>query len=176
MVGGYRGQNKRLPSVRFIRMMLDYNPDTGILTWKVNHYGRIQGEVAGQIDQYGYRVVHLKNVGWRACRLIWKLYTGQDPGAREIDHINRLPNDDRWDNLRLAKRWQQTVNAQTKIGVSGVRGVIKSRLKWCAVIHFNGNYLNLGTFDTIEQAAEARKLAEETYHGNFSVNHKPKER
>lgn len=44
---------------------------------------------------------------------------------------------------------------------SGVRGVYFVRGKWMAKIVFQGKQYHLGTFDTIEDASQARKTAEE---------------
>ena len=53
-----------------------------------------------------------------------------------------------------------------KNNTSGVKGVFwdKSREKWSASITFQGKKISLGRFDIIEDAAKARKAAEEKYH------------
>lgn len=52
---------------------------------------------------------------------------------------------------------------------SGVRGVCwdKRRNKWNAYIQFKGEKYNLGFFNTIEEAASVRKVAEEKLFGSF---------
>lgn len=51
--------------------------------------------------------------------------------------------------------------------ISGVRGVNKANGKWGARITFQKKAYWLGTFDTIEQATEARRMAEKKIYGNF---------
>ena len=49
---------------------------------------------------------------------------------------------------------------------SGVKGVYRtSRGKWQAAIHIDSKRKHLGTFDTIDEAADARKEAEKEYWG-----------
>lgn len=52
-----------------------------------------------------------------------------------------------------------------KNNASGVRGVYKSERsgKWCAQITFQGKTRYLGSFSTLEEAAEARKKGEELF-------------
>lgn len=52
------------------------------------------------------------------------------------------------------------LSKRNKTGVKGVRWD-KDRLKWAASIYFKGKCYQLGRFDNIEDAIEARKLAEE---------------
>lgn len=50
---------------------------------------------------------------------------------------------------------------------SGVRGVHKANGKWCARIRFKHKSYWLGAYDTKEEAAEARRIAEENMYGDF---------
>ena len=52
-----------------------------------------------------------------------------------------------------------------KNNTSGVRGVYKSERsgKWCAQITFQGRTRYLGSFSTLEEAAEARKKGEQLF-------------
>lgn len=56
-----------------------------------------------------------------------------------------------------------------KNNTSGVRGVswIKSRSKWIAQIMFKGKNYYLGGYDTLEEAARIRKIAEQKMFGEF---------
>ena len=57
----------------------------------------------------------------------------------------------------------------TKANKSGIVGVNwdKARGKWQASIRFRGHKYNLGRFDSIEEAAEARATAEQKIFGEF---------
>lgn len=63
------------------------------------------------------------------------------------------------------------INSKTtfKNNTSGIRGVTwdKSRSKWLAQITFKGRNYNLGRYDTIEEAAKIRKIAEQKMFGEF---------
>ena len=54
----------------------------------------------------------------------------------------------------------QKISKNNKTGVKGVRWD-KQRLKWAASIYFKGKCYQLGRFDDINDAIEARKMAEE---------------
>ncbi|MCI6867820.1 MAG: transcriptional regulator [Lachnospiraceae bacterium] len=56
-----------------------------------------------------------------------------------------------------------------KTNTSGVRGVYysKQRNKWIAQIMFKRKCYNLGGYDTLEEAAQVRKIAEDKLFGDF---------
>lgn len=56
-----------------------------------------------------------------------------------------------------------------KNNTSGVRGVVRNKnsQKWVAQIVFKGKNYYLGTYEKIEDAANARKEAEENFFENF---------
>jgi len=63
-----------------------------------------------------------------------------------------------------------------KTNTSGVRGVsfAKNVGKYHAYIQFKGKLINLGYYDTLEEAANIRRIAEENIFGNFLEWHKKK--
>lgn len=91
-------------------------------------------------------------------------------GKREglvIDHINRNKLDNRKCNLRFTTETVNHINSGIPINnSSGVKGVAKTNNgeKWQAYISVNKQRFYLGNYDTIEEAAEARRKAEEKYH------------
>ena len=103
-----------LPSVETIEELLNYDSETGILTWKETKRNRKKGERAGCVDNLGYRVLSCgSNRNFKAHRLIWKLMTGEDPKGT-IDHINGDRDDNRWENLREADMSQQNFNKKSR--------------------------------------------------------------
>ena len=105
---------KPLPSVEKIKSMLDYDSETGFLTWKSSHRNRIKGARAGYVDSLGYRCLPCGGRRYyKAHRLIWKLMTGENPTGT-IDHINGDRDDNRWENLREADMSQQNFNKKTR--------------------------------------------------------------
>lgn len=158
------GRHRPLPSQDALLGDFVYYSDTGELI-------RADGNV-GSLNSDGYRVVYYRGKPWRACRLIWVIMTGDDPGVREVDHRNGLNHDDRWDNLRLADRSSQRMNSlPQKRSKTGVRGVCqRSDGKFTATIVARGKYRWLGSHNTLEQAAAARRSAESEMYGEFSAN------
>lgn len=95
-----------------------------------------------------------------------KLAKGEFP-----DHINGNGLDNRRENLRLATRSQNSINrGKQSNNKSGYKGVSwnKRDKRWTAQITINKHIINLGGFDTPEQAYEAYKEAAKQYHGTFA--------
>ena len=93
---------KPLPPLETLHEALDYNPKTGLLTWRINRLnGILGGAPAGCDDGHGYVQVRLWGRRLKAHRLAWALHHGTDPGLLQIDHVNRNRSDNRVSNLRL---------------------------------------------------------------------------
>jgi hypothetical protein len=145
--------------------------------WKIWNT-KYAGEEAGcaHFSKCGncYRwVVGLSGKSLERSVLVWAWHH-QDQGwpTLEIDHIDSSdPLDDRIENLRLATRSQQGANrAMQSNNTSGYKGVtwdyVKSR--WKAHIRVKGKTINLGHFDTPEQAHEEYKKAAIKYFGEYA--------
>jgi len=87
--------------------------------------------------------------------------TGKLPDE-EMDHKDRDPSNDKWDNLREATSSQNKYNRT----YDGLRGVYRSGSKWWAHVGRNGY---LGTFDTLEEAIIARDAEALRLGGDFAV-------
>ena len=86
-----------------------------------------------------------------------------------VDHINGDPKDNRRENLRVCKPKDNSRNAKKKSEHSIICGVQKkSNGKYRARIMVDRNEIALGTFDTVEEAIEARRQAEIKYFGDYS--------
>ena len=102
-----------------IRDVLDYDPETGDLTWKVASRGTKAGTIAGCLDHHcGYIKITYQYAHYRAHRIAWFLYHGEQPSI--IDHINRDRADNRIANLRSVTQSQNVLN-QGKSGVTWQR-------------------------------------------------------
>lgn len=95
------------------REQIDYNPDTGVLIWKVCKPRIRPGRRAGYPHLKGMRAIVVCGTGFLEHRFIWFWMTGKDPGDLYIDHKNRNPSDNRWQNLRLATHGQNYINSKT---------------------------------------------------------------
>lgn len=85
------------------------------------------------------------------------------PSDREVDHINRIPYDNRRQNLRVCTSLQNKLNRLTKISSSGVRGVVwdKKNKKWRSALSWGGRTIHLGRYEDKDEAATARLIAEQ---------------
>ena len=94
-----------------------------------------------------------------------QIVMGQKKGYL-VDHINRNPLDNRKENLRFVTHTANLVNSKTPAtSTSGYKGVSwrKDSNKWRAHISISGKTINLGCYEKLEDAVEARKRAEEKY-------------
>ena len=145
----------------YIKIILNYNQETGIFTRKVDMAnGRFKaGSIAGYTNSRGYVVLNILKKNRKAHRVAFLYMTGSMP--EQVDHINRVKNDNRWNNLREADAYLNMKNQPTvKSNECKFRGVYKSRNKFRARIGDNGKIISLGTFNTFDEAREARVEAE----------------
>jgi hypothetical protein len=88
----------------------------------------------------------------------------QPPKGTHVDHINGDKLDNRRANLRVVSPSVNQANRRRRHprNTSGVRGVglFQGGPKWRAQITVDRKVRHLGLFDTLEEAAEARRIAE----------------
>lgn len=154
-----------------IAKVLDYNPETGIFTWKV-HAGRAQpGKRAGSIVKDGYRIISIFECNCQESHLAWFITYGEWP-AELVDHENHIVDDNRIGNLRKANYQQNCRNRKiVKTNKSGFKGVHfwkKGKGWWRAVIYINYKIKLIGQFDTPELAAKAYDKAAIENFGEFA--------
>lgn len=174
-----------LPKREFLESALDYDPESGELTWRTrtpdmfadsprfsaeSHAniwnGRNAGKPAFQRIQKGYRAGSIDGSPALAHRVIWKLWTGDEPET--IDHINGDKLDNRISNLRNVSQEENNKNSPIyRNNTSGWPGITKTKHGRWKVQIGNGEYL--GVFLKLEDAIEARKRGEHVR--NYHVNH-----
>lgn len=157
-----------------LQQVISYDPETGDFTWRVVRKGYgggvWPGKPAGQINKYGYLVLCVDQERHFAHRLAFLYMTSAWP-VEEIDHINRVPGDNRWANLRIASASQNKQNTKVRRdNLCGVKGVYfdKNRARWVARLKIHGKVVFQGRFDTLEEAATARRAAEAQHFGEFA--------
>jgi len=152
--------------------VLDYNPDTGVLTRKKASGPARQGDVLGYVDpSTGYAKGHVKGKLYYAHRLAWLLHYGKWP-PHEIDHINGDKTDNRIENLRAVSHRDNCKNHPLRSdNTSGVCGVTWDRWsgKWVVRIWNQGGGKNLGRFADFDKAVAVRLEASEQY--GYHENH-----
>ncbi len=157
---------------------LTYCPDTGKLTWRdaPGVRSNLVGTCPTVLNANGYFEIKIAGKTIPTHRLAFVLMTGNfPPDGMVVDHANGIRTDNRWCNLRLCTRAQ---NSQNKTGpapknTSGFRGVHwdKRFSKWKASIKVCGKRHNLGSFDSKEDAIAARLAASARLHGPFAGRH-----
>jgi len=146
-----------------LKELLDYDPRTGIFIWKGKKGSRAcKGKTAGTTDAYGYIVIRINNVLYKAHRLAW-FYTHGEWPETNLDHINRIKNDNRIKNLRVASQSLNMHNVKRLATNSGFVGVSwdSYRNKWVSRIKVDYKTKFLGRFDRKCDAIAARKSAYE---------------
>jgi hypothetical protein len=178
-------QLQHIPNLaRLGRERFDYDPSTGLLTWRDPGPAAFQtlkgyrifkrkfaGRPAGAIKKSsGYVLVCVLGRSILAHRIIWAMVHGYDP-IDCIDHRDLCKSNNRIENLREATRSQNSMNIALRAdNSSGVKGVHwhKATGKWAAAIRTGGKSSHLGIFPTVEEAAAARQYAARQLHGEFA--------
>ena len=110
-VDGGVGMSKYLITISELIAQLNYEPETGIFTWKKAKRGHTKaGAKAGTIRPNGYINITINRKPYYAHRLAWFYTTGQWP-THHIDHINGVRDDNRIENLREADRKSTRLNS-----------------------------------------------------------------
>jgi HNH endonuclease/AP2 domain len=154
----------------WLKSVLSYDAKTGVFTWiaKPSNYFPTQllGTTAGGVNKGGR--IHIRLLGrlHQAHRLAWLYVYGELP-KEDIDHINRIPTDNRIDNLRLVSHAQNCQNRYSRFdSQSALQGVDfqKRDSLWRARISASGKTVYLGMFKTKEEAYAAYQKAAAEIH------------
>jgi hypothetical protein len=161
---------KELPPVEVLRELLDYNPESGVITWKVSPSKVVKaGSIAGRVHISGYRIICYKRKMYQASRIAYALHYGFDPHPDEIDHINRVRDDNRIDNLRLSNRSDNCKNRGEYCRRGAGVSYANREKRWIAYINKKGMHYCLGYFKTYEEARAARNEAETIMFPNVTT-------
>ncbi len=149
----------------YLRHLLHYDPLTGVWTW-MNPLPRSRvkrGDIAGTMSD-GRRRLRIASGYYYSHRLAWLYMTGGWP-KDEIDHINRVIGDDRWENLREADRSQNAFNRTWAEQNGDMRGIGCHGNKYR--VDIGATYF--GLFETLEEAKAVRDKALKDKAGQFAV-------
>ena len=122
-------------------------------------------------------IFHINSKLYRAHRLAWLYVYGEYP-KKHLDHINGIRNDKRIITLRECNDSQNMKNTdKRKDNTSGCKGVSfdKARNKWKAQATLNQKHINIGRFDSKEDASLAYQSFAKANHGDFYYKHELKE-
>jgi len=156
-----------------LREHLHYDPKTGIWTWVNPTARRVRvGDGAGWLSHKGdkYLTVNMGGIRYPAHRLAWFWMTSEWP-EEMVDHINLNGLDNRWENLRLATNAENMRNSgRRSTNTTGRKGVHFCHMtgRYRAQIWVNYKRIELGRFDTVEEAGAAYEAAAHKHHGEFA--------
>ena len=160
-----------------VRELFHYDPATGVFTRKVRLAQRHQAGDRGDFlvtggGLIGYRRVSFDSNRYLAHRVAWLYVNGCWP-SKDIDHINGDRGDNRIANLRDVPNStnRENMRAPRSDNASGYLGVHfhKQAKKWRARIQVKSRGINLGLFDTPEQAHEAYLQAKRKLHSGCTL-------
>lgn len=125
--------------------------------------------ISAKGTSHPYRITGFNKKRYQTHRIIYYLHYKTWPQI--VDHINGNTLDNRIENLRACSYAENARNSRkSKRNTSGVKGVTwnKSRKKWQAGVTVNKKFKNLGYYESIEDAEQARKNAVSIIHGEFA--------
>lgn len=154
-------------TVERLKELFDYNPDTGELTRKFSSKGYKAGRKITRKNEHGYLVTTIDGKTYRVHHLVWLWFN--ECHVKLLDHINRVKDDNRIENLRECVTYQNSGNCVAR--THKYKGVTydKRNRKWRAQIGVQYRNVPLGRFITIEEAALAYNEAALSYFGEFAV-------
>lgn len=153
-----------------LKEVVDYNPCTGGFTRKITQGGMSVGSPSGAQHHTGYILISIDGKRYAAHRLAWLYINGEWPNG-QVDHINRIKNDNRVSNLRESTRSQNYANSPKKVtNKSGYKGVFWNKVsqKWVSEISVNKVRYFLGYFKNKNEAALAYNGKAKELLGEFA--------
>lgn len=186
------------PSLEEVRAQLDYNPETGVFTWRTRPpsmfsprkrppeweakrwNSRYAGKTAGSLwycdlsrpaeQRRAYVMIKCGGAGILAHRLAWFIHHGEWP-IDLIDHRDGDGLNNRIGNLRMATNAQNLANSKRhRKSTTNFKGVsaVTNSNRFRARIRRGGKEHHLGTFDTPEEAHAAYCRAAAETFGEFA--------
>ena len=159
-------KNELTMTQRELKRILKYDKETGVFIWKRKGFGGrgiYVGMVAGAKRSDGYIIIGIDQKNYLAHRLAFLYVKGYLP-ENQVDHKDRVRDNNCWDNLREVTHSCNLRNCKiSKNNNSGITGVYwhKQTQKWMARIGVeNKKDKYLGVFDNLKDAAKARYAAE----------------
>jgi len=135
---------------------VSYDPNTGIFRWKINRgRGAKIGNIAGTVKKKGYRVIVINRKSFYAHRLAFLFMLRRFP-TDQVDHVNRVKDDNRWSNLRECTNAENHQNMPMRAeNTSGVQCVsVDSKTgKWRAQVTSFKKSLKAPRRATVSEAA-----------------------
>ena len=149
-----------------IKEYLEYRD--GKLYWK-NRTGTQtgnNGKEAGGPHTRGYRRVRINYTLLKTHRVIFFMHHGYWP--KYVDHINRVTDDNRIENLRECTQAENGRNSYQANKFGRNVSFHKQSSKYRVQLVVNYKHLHFGLFDRLEDAQEAARQARKEHFGEFN--------
>ena len=145
-----------------LKELLIYDPNTGIFTWTSKAFRRVRYKIAGSVGK-PYIYIRIDGISYAAHRLAFFYMTGEWPTSL-VDHRNRIPTDNSWDNLRIISFSGNMENQKIRRGYY----LDKRDNRYYAEISVRKKKQFLGGFDSAEEAhlcyLQAKRKLHLDYH------------
>lgn len=155
-----------------LKQLLYYDEKIGRFI-RVLSKGRAKvGDIAGTLNQNGYRSVQVNGKPCQEHCLVWLYTYGAFPKGL-IDHVDCDKSNNRLENLRESSNAENQRNrGKNSNNTSGYKGVVwcKRTRKWKAQICTDGKTKSIGRCVSKEEAYHARCLAAKELHKEFNNN------
>ena len=156
----------------YANYLFKYDPKTGNLYRRVKGTEEFRSKPAGTKTKTGYIQIGVNGKLYLAHRIIMLLVNKNLSDDYQVDHIdhNRLNN--KLNNLRVVSQSGNMRNSGVRSDSStGVTGVVylEGARKYRANIFVRGKRIHIGLYQTLEEAATARKEADVKY--GYHKNH-----
>jgi len=159
-------KKNKLPSQEYLHLNFYYNPKIGKMYARYKSGGKPIG-ISGYVNKVdGYRYRSIKGKLYSVHRLIWMYVYGEDPGKKDIDHIDGDTTNNKIDNLRLATRRQ---NAQNQTNAKGYTWR-EANQKWQVQISWRGKVRHVGYFTCELLAKQAADDTKARWFKEFAPN------
>jgi hypothetical protein len=159
-------ENEARLKYEILQELLDYNPITGVFTWKVMMSSTALADaVAGSKNPRGYTQIRINGIKYYAHRLAW-FYIYKKWPEDQIDHIDQNKENNAINNLRDVNHSTNMYNTSLRShNTSGARGVHRCSRgnPWEAYITIDKKRIRIGAFVDFQSAVEARRKAEIKY-------------
>jgi len=162
---------------------LDYNPDTGKLTWAdrdcpyfdKSKVGLDVGYVSNTRN-YDENTLLLEVGGRRikivVARLCWLVYTGNWP-SYTVDHIDRNSLNNKWQNLRDIKQSDNNKN-KSPYRCKIFKGAYRAGSGWRVLVVSGGKSHWVGSYKCLGKALKAYDAKAKELHGEYARLNLPK--
>lgn len=176
----------------YIKEATYYNEEDGVLYWRrdrpFHHFSserlhtcymnRFAGKPCGywnkrsdsKREDFGYYVMRIDRKHIKVHRMVFLYHHGYLP--KIVDHKDTNTRNNRVENLRDAgnknNNYNQNIPNHNTTGYKGVATNNTRKWKYKSGIMLDGRTYNIGSYDDLEEAAQAYNIVAKILHGDFA--------